>query len=158
MTSPEPNASLSHEQRRTAQASLTRRHLLIGWWSLVVCSILGVALEVFHGFKLDLYVNVTQETRRLMWTLAHAHGTLLSLVHIAFAVTLTAMDVSDRRWAQIASVLLTTGGILLPAGFLLGGLMTFDGDPGLGIILVPLGAICVVSAFTITAAGISRKP
>ena len=25
--------------------------------------------------------------RRLMWTLAHAHGTLLGLVHIAFAVT-----------------------------------------------------------------------
>ena len=158
MTSPEPKTLLSHEQRRAAQASLTRRHLLIGWWSLVVCSILGVALEVVHGFKLDLYLNVTQETRRLMWTLAHAHGTLLSLVHIAFAVTLKALDVSDLRWAQIASVLLTAGGILLPAGFLLGGLMTFDGDPGLGIILVPLGAICVVSAFTITAAGISRKP
>ena len=27
------------------------------------------------------------EARRLMWTLAHTHGTLLGLVHLAFSAT-----------------------------------------------------------------------
>ncbi len=157
MTSPVPNASPTTADRRTAQELLTRRHLIIGWWSLAVFSILGIALEVLHGFKIDLYLNVTQETRRLMWTLAHAHGTLLSLVHIAFAVTLKSMDLPRGGWSKIVSTLLILGGILLPVGFLLGGWMTFHSDPGLGILLVPIGAICIVLAFTMTAVNVSRK-
>ena len=58
-----------------------RRHLRFGWWSVLVFLTLGTALEVMHGFKVDWYLNVANETRRLMWTLAHAHGVLLGLVH-----------------------------------------------------------------------------
>ena len=69
--------------------NFTRRHLRFGWWSLLGFLILGLALELLRGFKVGLYLDVPNETRRLMWTLAHAHGALLGLVHIAFAVSLT---------------------------------------------------------------------
>jgi hypothetical protein len=36
-------------------------------------------------------------------------------------------------WAPQAAV-------LLPAGFFLGGIVIYDGDPGLGVWLVPIGA------------------
>ncbi|HEY8174006.1 MAG TPA: hypothetical protein VIH21_13040, partial [Dehalococcoidia bacterium] len=58
-----------------------RRHLRFGWWSLFVFATLGLTLEALHGFKVRAYLDVSNDTRRLMWTLAHAHGTLLGLVH-----------------------------------------------------------------------------
>src|SRR4030095_671769 len=72
---------------------LVRRHLQFGWWSLLIFLTLGLTLEALHGFKESIYLNVSNEMRRLMWTLAHAHGTLLALVHIAFAVTLPLVSV-----------------------------------------------------------------
>ena len=64
---------------------LVRRHLRFGWWSLATFGLLGLVLETLHGFKVGAYLDVSNETRRLMWTLAHAHGTLLGLVHLGFA-------------------------------------------------------------------------
>ena len=46
---------------------------------------LGLLLESLHGFKVRAYLDVTNETRRLMWTLAHAHGTVLGLGLLALA-------------------------------------------------------------------------
>ena len=66
------------------------RHLRFGWGSLLVFVVLGGALEAMHGFKVDWYLAVGNETKRLMWRLAHAHGTFLALVHVAFAVTFAA--------------------------------------------------------------------
>ena len=57
----------------------TRRHLRFGWWSLLGFLCLGFMLELLHGFKAGFYLDVSNETRRLMWTLAHAHGALLGL-------------------------------------------------------------------------------
>ena len=74
----------------TALLRLRRRHLLTGWTSLLVFALLGGVLEAMHGFKVDWYLAVGNETQRLLWRLAHAHGTFLSLVHVAFAATLAA--------------------------------------------------------------------
>ena len=43
------------------------------------------------------------------------------------------------------------GGILLPAAFFFGGLFTYDGDPGLSIYLVPVGALLMWLAVFLTA-------
>jgi hypothetical protein len=115
------------------------RHLRLGWWSLFGWLLLGLGLETMHGFKAGWYLDVGQETRRLMLTLAHAHGTLLGLVNIAAGVTLKARPFAPGR----ASGALLAGALLLPLGFLLGGLVTNDGDPGLGIVLVPVGGLLV---------------
>lgn len=137
--------------------SLAVRHLRIGWWTLLTFLSLGITLEALHGFKSDLYLNLANETRRLMWTLTHAHGVLLGLVHIAFAATLT---LGPRRapsaergtsWARLASIGLSGATVLLPGGFFLGGTVLHGGDPGRGILLVPFGAALLFGAVLLTA-------
>jgi hypothetical protein len=137
-------------------AAMVRRHLSFGWWSLLVFLLLGVTLEAMHGLKLGLYLDVSNSTRRLMWTLAHAHGALIALVHVAFAATLRALPPTDPAWAGIASPSLMAASVLLPGGFFLGGVFIYGGDPGLGILLVPVGALTLAVAVFLTARAASR--
>jgi len=133
-----------------------RLHLTFGWWSLLAFLSLGVFLEAMHGFKVGWYLDVGNDTRRLMFTLAHAHGTLLGLVHIAFG--LTAM-VSAPAWTgklRAASICLRAGSVCLPLGFFLGGVVVYGGDPGVGVFLVPPGAALVLVAVALTASGVRR--
>ena len=118
------------------------RHLRFGWWSLFAFLVLGLVLETLHGFKLGWYLDADVEMRRLMFTLAHAHGTLLALVNIAAGLTLRGVKGFElERWASVA---LRWGGLLLPIGFLLGGIVIHDGDPGFGVVLVPIGAVMLL--------------
>ena len=133
------------------EAPLVARHLRIGWWSLAAYLALGIALEAMHGFKIGWYLDVSQATRRLLLTLAHAHGTLLALVHLAFAATLGLRQPRTASRAAVASACLTGAGIALPLGFLLGGLWPWGGDPGLGILLVPVGAVLLLAGVVIVA-------
>ena len=121
------------------EVQLADRNLRFGWWSLLVFLLLGAILEALHGFKIGWYVDVGNETRRLMFTLAHAHGTLLALINIAAGLTARKVDRFELR--PSVSFALIWAAILLPAGFFLGGIVIYDGDPGLGVWLVPVGAI-----------------
>lgn len=135
---------------------LVSRHLSLGWWFISIYLCMGIALETMHGFKVDWYLNVANETRRLMFTLAHSHGTLLGVLHLAFAFTLSRAAVADGAWARRAGACLTGSALLLPGGFLLGGVVVYDGDPGRGVLLVPVGALLLLIA-VITTAKNSRK-
>ena len=116
------------------------RNLRFGWWSLLVFLSLGGLLEILHGFKVGWYVDVGNDMRRLMFTLAHAHGTALALVNIAAG--LTARNVKGLTPPPSSvSFSLIWAGILFPVGFFLGGVVTYGGDPGLGIWLVPIAAL-----------------
>ena len=130
------------------------RNLRFGWWSLLVFLSLGGALETLHGFKIGWYVDVGNETRRLMFTLAHAHGTLLALINIAAGLTARKMDRFELR--PSVSFALIWAAILLPAGFFLGGIVIYDGDPGLGVWLVPVGAILLFYSVTRIALDLSK--
>ncbi len=140
-----------------ATGDYTRLHLRLGWWSLLFFLLLGLTLETLHGFKVGWYLDVANGTRRLMWTLAHAHGTLISLVHVAFAVALHAASASPGKWLRFASPALIGAGILLPGGFLLGGTVIYGGDPGVGIFLVPVGAAFLFVAVLLTALNLCSK-
>ena len=48
-----------------AGEALRRRHLLIGWWSLLAFLSLGLVLDLFHGLKVGWYMNVENASRRL---------------------------------------------------------------------------------------------
>jgi hypothetical protein len=127
-----------------ARRPVSARHLAIGWWSIFIFGALGLALETMHGLKFPLYLDVSNETRRLMWTLAHAHGTLMGLVHIAFAVSLPALPGLAVHQQSTASKALMGATILLPGGFFLGGIRFYAGDPGIGIVFVPPGAVLLL--------------
>ena len=117
-----------------------RKHVRFGWWTLLIFLTLGFVLEILHGFKIRMYLDVSNETRRLMWTLAHAHGALLSLVHIVFGLCLRSMPELSAGSLGLASSSLVGASLLLPGGFFLGGIAFYSGDPGLGIALAPVGA------------------
>ena len=136
-------------------AALTRRHVAIGWVMLLVYLSLGMVLEAFHGFKVRWYVDVNNETRRLMWTLAHAHGVLIGLIHIAFAATVHLRPQAQKQ-RPLASACLVLAGVLLPGGFLLGGLVIHQGDPGIGVFLTPIGGLLLFAAVAITVRGLLR--
>lgn len=135
---------------------LSRRHLRTGWWLMLIYLTFGMLLESFHGFKLFWYLDLSNSTRRLMFTLAHSHGTLLGLLNVAFAVTLPHLPDWEVNRARLAGRCLFLASLLIPGGFLLGGLVVYGGDPGLGILLVPVGAVCLVIAVLLTALASNR--
>ena len=130
-------------------------HLKLGWVWLLLFATLGLVLEGLHGLKAGFYLDVGMETRRLMWTLAHTHGTLIGIVHLAFAVTLERIDRPGRALG-VASHALVAAGVLLPGGFLLGGVVVYGGDPGLGVLLLPIGAVAMIVAAAIVVYALKR--
>jgi len=120
------------------------QHLRFGWSGLLVFAALGVALEALHAWKVGAYLGVDNETRRLMWTLAHAHGVGLSLVQIAYAASLRLLAAAPTL--PLTSRLFHAATVLIPLGFFLGGVNTYEADPGFGILLVPVGALALLIA------------
>ena len=123
-----------------------RRHLRFGWWSLLAFLTLGFTLEMLHGFKVGLYLDASNEARRLMWTLAHAHGALLGVINILFGLYLRVAPEAAPRGLTAVSTSLVAAAVLLPGGFFLGGVTVYGGDPGLGILAVPGGAALLAAA------------
>ena len=134
---------------------LADRNLRFGWWSLLIFLSLGAVLETLQGFKIGWYLDVGNETRRLMFTLAHAHGTLLAVVNIAAGLTARVVDRFTLR--PSVSLALIWAAILLPAGFFLGGIVIYDGDPGLGVWLVPIGAALLFYSIARIALDLSKR-
>ena len=119
-------------------------HQWFGWATLFVFLVLGLVLETLHGFKLSWYLDVGMENRRLLFTLAHSHGALIGLIHLALAA-----HASRMQWGlalRTCSWALCSATILLPGGFFLGGLFLMGSDPGLGVLLTPLGGLLLALA------------
>jgi hypothetical protein len=129
-----------------------RRHLRFGWWSLLLFATLGLVLESLQGLKVRAYLDVSNETRRLMWTLAHAHGTLLAIVHVIFALTWRSAPASLPS-PRLISASLIAASVLLPGGFFLGGVTFYSGDPGVAVLLVPVGGVLLLFALFSIARG-----
>jgi hypothetical protein len=126
-----------------------RRHLRFGWRALLVFVALGFLLEFLHAFRFGWYLAEASEPRRLMFTLAHAHGTLLALIHVALGAAWGQLRPSPRL--RVASRCLYASVWTLPGGFFLGGLFTASPDPGLGIVLVPIGGLLLVAGIALVA-------
>jgi len=133
---------------------MARTHLLIGWWGLLVFVSLGITLEVLHAFKAGFYLDATLEVRRSLWRLAHTHGALLSLLNMVFSLTLNRFRVDRARQRALASGCLAAATLIIPAGFFAGGSFVHGGDPGLGVLLVPPGALLLFAAVLLTARSI----
>ena len=121
----------------------TRKSMSWGWVLLSVYLPLGLTLEALHALKVPVYLESAM--RREMWTLAHAHGNLLGLLCLLFAAIGERAIRDDRERARV-SLWLRVGAVLMPVGFFLGGILNHEGDPSLGIVLVPVGGLALLYA------------
>ena len=110
-----------------------------GWISLALWIAFGILIEGLIGFRTPALLD--DPVRRDMFRLAHAHGTLLNLVLIAAAIC---HRLELIRFGRMTSLGMRAAVLLLPLGFLLGGLWHFKDDPGIGIFLVPVGALLLL--------------
>ena len=151
MNAPEPDSAGDRKTDAPAVRSevedserAVRRTLSTGWWLLAVSLPLGVTLEALHGLKVEAYL--ASQTRRELWRLAHAHGTLLGILCLVFGA------LADRHVApsvrRTVAWQLTWGAISMPLGFFFGGILNSEGDPSVGIVLVPVGAGLLFAALT----------
>lgn len=123
----------------------------LGWSGIAGWASLGLALEAAHGLKLSSYLD--DELTRLLLTLAHAHGTLLSIVLVVFAGHgAPLLAPADRT----TTPLLVAGWALLPLGFALGALAHPESDPGLAIWIVPPAGLLFVLGLARVAAAAWR--
>ena len=136
--------------------SLARRHLRLGLWALLVLTTLGGVLEALHGFKVGFLLDAGHEARRLSLRLAHAHGALLGVLHALFGLLLASRLSPDERSSRRASACLSAALLLLPGGFLLGGIFARGGDPGPGVLLVPAGGALLFAGIALTIWGTRR--
>jgi hypothetical protein len=116
-------------------------NLRAGLWALCAFTLLGLVLETLHGLKLGFYLDVDNETRRLLWRLAHAHGALLGLLNICYALATRAWPRLEDRLAGRA---LLSALLLMPLGFLLGGAFAHAGDPGISVGLAAAGGVALL--------------
>ncbi|MEO7724193.1 MAG: hypothetical protein ABIU29_05825 [Chthoniobacterales bacterium] len=112
-----------------------------GWISLAGWIVFGLLIEGLIGFRSPVLLD--DSIRGDMFRLAHAHGTLLNLVLIAAAIC-ARLDLI--RLGRVTALGLRAAVVLLPGGFLLGGIWHFKDDPGVAILLVPVGAVLLLTA------------
>ena len=72
-------------------------------------------------------------------------------MQLGFAFTGLQVPAWRARKRTIASTSLLAAGVLMPGGFFLGGVWVYGGDPGLGILLVPVGGVLLFVAVLLTA-------
>jgi hypothetical protein len=127
--------------------------LLVGLGGLFAWLLFGLVLETLHGFKHPAYLDVP--VRRELWRLAHAHGTLFSLVAVVLHLLLAKLTIAAAaarkvdRWFAIGSV-------VLPLGFLLGGVRPYEADPGIVVALVPAGGVMAAAALLVLLFEVAR--
>jgi hypothetical protein len=137
------------DERGEERPVLPFLNLKFGLWALLAYLTLGLGLESLHGFKVGWYLEL--DTRRTLWTLAHAHGVLLSILNVGFGMMLHWVPDVGARWVRIAAACLMAAAILLPGGFLLGGIWVYGGDPGPGVLLSPAGGALLFVGVLLTA-------
>jgi hypothetical protein len=130
------------------------RHLRAGIFALAAFVVLGVVLEAFHAWKAPFYLDAGRETTRLLLRLGHAHGTLIAFVNVGYALVVNARP---RAGGAFASACLLAALVLVPLGFLLGGISAAAGDAGVAIVLVPPGAAALFFGLIAAGVGVTRR-
>jgi uncharacterized membrane protein YgdD (TMEM256/DUF423 family) len=126
--------------------------LFQAWLSIAVWMSFGLLLESVIGYRVPAYLN--DPVRRELFRLAHTHGALLNIVLLLASLCIDRGLVSP---GTIALWSLRIGVVLMPLGFLLGGIWHFEGEPGIGVWLAPLGGIMVIFGVISLAFSVFKK-
>ncbi len=119
--------------------------------SIALCAVflaLGLWLEAMYGLRARGWMD--DELRREFLRLGHAHGGLLALLNIALGLALTRLG-TPEGWAEKIRLAAWIGAGLVGLGFIGGGAWHGPTDPGPAVLLVPAGALLLLSALATTA-------
>jgi hypothetical protein len=123
------------------------------WISIAVWMTMGLLLEGLLAFRSPLYLQ--DDVRREMFRLAHSHGGVLNLLLLAAAFY---VRIYSPAIPVVALRAMQAGAILMPAGFLFGGLWHYDTDPGPGVFFAPVGGLMVIfGVIAIAVSAFSKK-
>ncbi len=137
---------ITHERPSNHFSGITTQ----AWFTLAFWLGFGLLMEGLIGFRSPAYLQ--DPVRREVFRLAHAHGTILSLLLLIASLYLCKDLVSPPRLSILS---LRIGALLMPVGFLLGGIWHYESDPGPGIFLVPVGGLMII--FGVIAFGLSGQ-
>ena len=148
--------------RRREGGTLTAAQILVhtrfAVTLLFIALAFGIVLEMLHGFKAVAYLM--DPVRKEFWSLAHFHAVGLALVNLVYISWAERSSLgSESLWgsSRSASMSLMAGSVLLPFGFLLGGIGHYGSDPGLGIFLTPVGAGLILYAIGAVALALWKR-
>jgi hypothetical protein len=105
------------------------------WFVLLAWLVFGLVLEFLLAVKSNGYLS--EDIRREMWRLAHAHGVLMA------AITLLC-DAHLGWGGKLAKPMMVFGAISMPLGFFLGGCWPSLTDPHALVVLAPVGGLTFV--------------
>jgi len=108
----------------------------------------GLLIEGLIGFRSPAYLQ--DPLRRELFQLAHAHGTVFSILLLVAGLYRQKGMIAPPTLAVFS---LRLGTVLMPLGFLFGGIWHYGNDPGPGVFLAPLGGLMII--FGVTAIAIS---
>ena len=120
------------------------------WWGLAFWLAFGLLMEGLIGFRSPVYLQ--DPVRRELFRLAHAHGTILSLL-LLIANLYIQKGLAEPP--NLAVLSLRLGMLLMPVGFLLGGIWHYESDPGVGVFLAPVGGLMII--FGVVAMALSSR-
>ena len=110
-----------------------------GWISLAAWIVFGLLIEGLIGFRSPALLD--DSVRREMFRLAHAHGTILSLLLLVADQYLRSRQIDLPAAAMLS---LRIGAAVMPFGFLLGAIWHAETDPNFLIILSPIGGVMLI--------------
>ena len=145
-TKPATSESRSSGQEKFSLASQ-------GWFSLAIFMAFGLLFEGLIGYRSPAYLN--DPMRRELFRLAHAHGTILSLVLLIADQYLASREITIPRPALLS---LRIGAVIMPLGFLLGGIWHTETDPHFLVILSPIGGVMLIFGIITIALASLQKP
>lgn len=143
--------SVDRERTIISDDPLIARLARQGWIGIAVWMSFGLLLEGLIAFRIPDYLN--DPVRRELFRLAHAHGTLLSVLVLAAGLCLRSGIIEPARSGLFAMMI---GAVLMPIGFLLGGVVTYESDPNALVSLAPVGGILLI--FGIITVALSIRP
>lgn len=124
------------------------RHVRLSLGLLALFLAGGIALEGLLGLRVAAWMD--DPMRRELVRLGHAHGGLLAIVNLAIAFAMGRLG-TPEAWARRVRVAALLGAALVGLGFVGGGVWHGLVDPGPIVLIVPAGALLVLSALLVVA-------
>ena len=117
---------------------------------LLVAAFLGLGIIVESLLGTRAAALWDDELRREFVRLGHAHGGLLGLLNLGIGWAMLHLR-TPEGWARKLRVAAWSGAALVGLGFLGGGIWHGATDPGLLILMVPTGALLLLSSLLVVA-------